>query len=557
MWSTNINKRAKRRRAKSSPSNKQKDSVKRLCQNKIEGYFTKKDTSELSEEVDSGADSKSETTEFNCSVSEDQEQVKDRNTIVRGGAKDMGLTDTITVASQQLPQRDQAVDNMAAQLQQQMRTQETLLQQILDNQQQAQNSLADIEAHLKNLDSSVVQHASSLNLLDKRVSALENNRQSAQASNSDVTQLAEQLNRIERKQRERNLRLIGIGEKYRENCIDIVCQIIYEELRVDAVVEVAHRTGKKDQGPRHIILRVGTVQQKLDILMAQRRNHGSGYFFTEDYTHKDYAMKRAFKPQIDRAREENRRWRYKNGSLYIDGREVQLEQSTKSQVTYAQSVKSQSSTPIASKDSHNTLIRPDQIITSVEVHAQANGVKTSHLPNIPHHQNKVLPSTQQLQHQQQQHRSNYQQYQQQHQQQHQSNLQQHQQHQYQPNYQQHQQQHQLNHQQYQQQQYQPNFQQHQQQQYQPNYDQQHQQQQHHQSDAKVAPQSSTHNASYQSPHQSNQETRPQPGNYQTPRPSPMVNNQYIHAHQSPISQASVTPPTPVNAESQQSPQHLE
>ena len=91
-----------------------------------------------------------------------------------------------------------------------------------------------------------------------------------------------------------------------------------------AEVEVAHRTGRPgQQQPRHIIARVTSVQGKLDILRAQKHFlKNKAYFFVEDLTKKDYEIKRALKPVIDKARHEGKRWRFRDGKLYVNGEHI-------------------------------------------------------------------------------------------------------------------------------------------------------------------------------------------------------------------------------------------
>ena len=117
--------------------------------------------------------------------------------------------------------------------------------------------------------------------------------------------------------------MIGIPENQYENCYDIVVSII-QELQVYADVEVAHRTGRSgQQQPRHIIARVTSVQGKLDILRAQKHFlKNKAYFFVEDLTKKDYETKRALKPVIDKARHEGKRWRFRDGKLYVNGEHI-------------------------------------------------------------------------------------------------------------------------------------------------------------------------------------------------------------------------------------------
>lgn len=123
--------------------------------------------------------------------------------------------------------------------------------------------------------------------------------------NDDMTrqsdQMAIKLNQLERKQRERNLRLIGIPEVRGESCYEILVQIL-SPMDETGIIETAHRTGRKNGNrPRHIIFRVATVQQKYDILKFQRNLNNVGYTFVEDLTKKDLETKRSLQPEIEQA----------------------------------------------------------------------------------------------------------------------------------------------------------------------------------------------------------------------------------------------------------------
>ena len=98
--------------------------------------------------------------------------------------------------------------------------------------------------------------------------------------------------------------------------------IVYEELGVETHIEVAHRTGKKKDRPRHIIFTVSSVHDKFHILMAQRYLRDKNYFITEDLTQQDLERKRMRRPQIEKAKAEGRKWRFVNGKLYVPRREV-------------------------------------------------------------------------------------------------------------------------------------------------------------------------------------------------------------------------------------------
>ena len=159
--------------------------------------------------------------------------------------------------------------------------------------------------------------------LDKTVSdAPPNHDRKECATNIQIKELNEQINKIERKSRERNLRLVGYEEKHSEDCKTIVEEIIYMQLEVYANIETAHRTGKRqDHKPRHIIFRVQSMEQKFDILQIQKEKlKESGLFITEDLTRNDLMEKIRLKPVIDKAKQKGEKWKFKNGKLMIEGK---------------------------------------------------------------------------------------------------------------------------------------------------------------------------------------------------------------------------------------------
>ena len=203
-----------------------------------------------------------------------------------------------------------------------LQNQEKLLQQILQNQKQIQGSISTFEAKMCTISNQMSEQAEYIKDLECRVIRLEAQEPKDDVRHEELTSMSENINRLERKQRERNLRLVGYEERSGENCRDIVSDIVYEQLGVEAYIEVAHRTGKKNDRPRHIIFTVSSVHDKFHILMAQRYLRDKNYFITEDLTHKDLERKRMLRPQIEKAKAEGHRWRFVNGKLYVSGKEV-------------------------------------------------------------------------------------------------------------------------------------------------------------------------------------------------------------------------------------------
>ena len=168
-----------------------------------------------------------------------------------------------------------------------------LLKQILENQQRMQGNISKLDTHLSAINHRISQQAASIHDLEQRVVSLEASEPNAQTEK--LQSLEDCVNFMERKQRERNIRLIGIPENQYENCYDVVSMT--QELQVYVNVEVAHRTGRSgQQQPRHIIARVASAQGKLDILRAQKHFlKNKACFFVEDLTKKDYETKQALK----------------------------------------------------------------------------------------------------------------------------------------------------------------------------------------------------------------------------------------------------------------------
>jgi len=215
---------------------------------------------------------------------------------------------------------DSSVKEATSKIFEQLDCQSQMLCKILEIQEDMRRSMANQGASIKSLE--------------ERVTALEVSKEHSLGrspaevrEHSDIIQnLEEQVNNLERKQRERNLRLVGLRESLGEDCKQIIEDILRNELNMNARVEVAHRTGRKNEDmPRHMIFRVDSIQDKIDILKRQKSAlQKYGFFIVEDLTRKDYKKKQAFSSQIASAKRRGQRWQFKRGRLYIDGEEVFL-----------------------------------------------------------------------------------------------------------------------------------------------------------------------------------------------------------------------------------------
>lgn len=185
---------------------------------------------------------------------------------------------------------------------------ESMLEQILDGQSQIQNTLLSIQEEFKEYREKTDRKLTEMN---ERQESLEN----------ALTGMEKKINYMERKQRERNLRLIGVAETSEEDCYDILHGIL-SEMRIEQIpqIEVAHRTGRRGNQPRHIIFRTVKIQDKIHFLRRQREDlRNKPYFFADDLTSQDYRAKQRLKPEIDKARRDGKRWLFREGQLYIEG----------------------------------------------------------------------------------------------------------------------------------------------------------------------------------------------------------------------------------------------
>ena len=72
--------------------------------------------------------------------------------------------------------------------------------------------------------------------------------------------------------------------------------------------------------PRHLIFKLLRFQDKLSILRQKRKKlEKEQFFIVDDMTDADLATKRRLAPIIEEAKRSNKKWRYRDGQLWIDG----------------------------------------------------------------------------------------------------------------------------------------------------------------------------------------------------------------------------------------------
>ncbi len=212
-----------------------------------------------------------------------------------------------------------------------------LMQKMINKQDSLSLQLSNVVTQISLLNKTVAEQGDSLAYLHDEVQEIkddmgvmkeEQNQLKHRMTISSSEQYMEEVHslrlgvqNLERKARERNARIVGYKEEHGENCNKIVEYIIHNKLGCRAVVELAHRTGRRDTGrPRHILFRVSSAQDKWQILKNQRMAlNGQGYYIIDDLTKADMDTKKRLQPVIQQARDKGQKWQFKNGQLIVNG----------------------------------------------------------------------------------------------------------------------------------------------------------------------------------------------------------------------------------------------
>ncbi|XP_072165023.1 uncharacterized protein [Diadema setosum] len=129
--------------------------------------------------------------------------------------------------------------------------------------------------------------------LEERMEKMEREMEEMSAN---VSRNAAAANKSERFLRRNNFRLVGIQEVpvgQRENCVDIVEEILREKFDMSCKVERAHRDGRRSEGkPRHILVKLLSYRQKVDVMKRAREVlKNEPYFMVDDLTPSDLQEK--------------------------------------------------------------------------------------------------------------------------------------------------------------------------------------------------------------------------------------------------------------------------
>ena len=152
------------------------------------------------------------------------------------------------------------------------------LECILDNQEDTNERIASIENKFTSLDLKLANQGKAIDFVQANVTEVKKDnkmlKEKVSAMEKQLEVLETQANALERKSRERNLRLVGVPEREGENCVKIY-QRVMGKFTADAVVEAAHRTGRPvtegRKQHRQIIFRVSSLDHKILALRQQRQ----------------------------------------------------------------------------------------------------------------------------------------------------------------------------------------------------------------------------------------------------------------------------------------------
>lgn len=194
-----------------------------------------------------------------------------------------------------------------------------------------------MEVKVSSVDLKLTEQGKCLDFVHNEFKSLKDSQKVAERNQAELTRtvgeqqyaiskLKEHANNLERKSRERNMRLVGFKETEGENPSEIVKSVLIEKFGIaEPGVETAHRTGRKTTAAgrpriRHLIFRLSRVETKYEILNPKREVlDGEDFYITEDMTQADMERKKKLAPVIEDAKQRRIPWKFRNGQLYLNG----------------------------------------------------------------------------------------------------------------------------------------------------------------------------------------------------------------------------------------------
>lgn len=202
------------------------------------------------------------------------------------------------------------------------------------------DKLKEMDDRISGLDIRMAQQGKAINLLQndfgeiKEVNNITQKRcieleKAAEKTEHSLYRLQEQTNKLERKSREKNLRIVGYPEPQRgvkEDCIAVVKSVLASKMGLGEVpVDTAHRVGPHvikngRHVNRHIIFRLQNIQDKHEVMKRKRDAlKDEAFYIIDDLTEADLDLKKRLKPVTDKARAEGKTWKFRAGKLIIEG----------------------------------------------------------------------------------------------------------------------------------------------------------------------------------------------------------------------------------------------
>ena len=116
----------------------------------------------------------------------------------------------------------------------------------------------------------------------------------------------------------RNNRMVGIKEApqgQREECVEIVEEIMRENFGMTTKVERAHRDGRRMEGrPRHILIKFLSYREKVDVIRRAREIlKDKSYFVVDDLTPADLEEKQKWVKQVQEMYKDGTKLRFYAG----------------------------------------------------------------------------------------------------------------------------------------------------------------------------------------------------------------------------------------------------
>ncbi len=210
-------------------------------------------------------------------------------------------------------------------------------ERICDNQDCVSRKLDSLEKKMNNFDVKLTEQGKSIEFAHAEIKDLRNEcKQMATMSNGlksttekqsqNMCLVQDRVNNLERKQKERNIRIVGIEEKKDENVQKTVCDLLSHHFKLDDVeIEDAYRFGTKGvtrngkQLPRHIVVTMKRAEDRLSIMRSKGTVlKDEDFFITDDLIDADRRRRDELKPVMEKARKDGKKVVFKHGKLYIN-----------------------------------------------------------------------------------------------------------------------------------------------------------------------------------------------------------------------------------------------